>query len=179
MNASLYCGVSSSKVCIAQHWNSGAEFIAPWGNTVSRFGQWVNWKLWGVGIQLLISTHHNLRKGQPSRKWHAPHGSPWSHRPTEVRWRLLLWPCWVPVHCVPCEAHSSSSQERYADDPSGVLNPGKTRKNIHTGFFLEPYNFPKGWGRLPTIIFNTHTVILHLVTILTLSTVEGTSLRTL
>ena len=23
---------------------------------------------------------------------------------------------------------------------------GKTRKNIHTGFF-EPYNFPKGWGQ--------------------------------
>ena len=32
------------------------------------------------------------------------------------------------------------------DDPSGILNPGKTRKNIHTGFF-EPYNFPKGWGQ--------------------------------
>ena len=64
------------------------------------------------------------------------------------------------------------------DDPSGILNPGKTRKNIHTGFF-ESYNFPKGWGQLPTIIFNTHTVILHLETILTLSTVGGTSLRAL
>ena len=32
------------------------------------------------------------------------------------------------------------------DDPSGILNPGKTRKNIHTGFF-EPYNFSKGWGQ--------------------------------
>ena len=32
------------------------------------------------------------------------------------------------------------------DDPSGILNPGKTRKNIHTGFF-EPCNFPKGWGQ--------------------------------
>ena len=30
------------------------------------------------------------------------------------------------------------------DDPSGILNPGKIRKNIHTGFF-EPYNFSKGW----------------------------------
>ena len=39
-----------------------------------------------------------------------------------------------------------------ADDPSGILNPGKTRKSIHTGFF-EPYSFPKGWGQLPTIIF--------------------------
>ena len=34
-----------------------------------------------------------------------------------------------------------------ADDPSGILNPGKTRKNIHTGFF-EPYNCPKGWGQV-------------------------------
>ena len=34
-----------------------------------------------------------------------------------------------------------------ADDPSGILNLGKTRKNIHTGFF-EPYNFPKGWGQV-------------------------------
>ena len=32
------------------------------------------------------------------------------------------------------------------DDPLGILNPGKIRKNIHTGFF-EPYNFPKGWGQ--------------------------------
>ena len=32
------------------------------------------------------------------------------------------------------------------DDPSGIVNLGKTRKNIHTGFF-EPYNFPKGWGQ--------------------------------
>ena len=33
------------------------------------------------------------------------------------------------------------------DNPSGILNPGKTRKNIHTGFF-EPYNFSKGWGQV-------------------------------
>ena len=31
------------------------------------------------------------------------------------------------------------------DDPSGILNPGKIRKNIHTGFF-KPHNFPKGYG---------------------------------
>ena len=77
-----------------------------------------------------------------------------------------------------CQPMQTIRYSGSADDPSGILNPGKTRKNIHTGFF-EPYSFPKGWGQLPTIIFNTHTVILHLETILTLSTVGGTSLRAL
>ena len=40
----------------------------------------------------------------------------------------------------------SQTQAISIDNPSGILNPGKTRKNIHTGFF-KPYNFPKGWGQ--------------------------------
>ena len=35
---------------------------------------------------------------------------------------------------------------RHNDDPSGILNLGKTRKTFIQGFF-EPYNFPKGWGQ--------------------------------
>ena len=54
-------------------------------------------------------------------------------------------------HMMPCNT-STSAQPPYVfnvpnDDPSGILNPGKTRKNIHTGFF-EPHNFPKGWGQV-------------------------------
>ena len=40
-----------------------------------------------------------------------------------------------------------SSSRCRGDDPSGILNPGKTRKNMHTGFF-EPYNLPKAWGQV-------------------------------
>ena len=47
-----------------------------------------------------------------------------------------------------CANHGKgdSSGMNTGDDPSGILNPGKTRKNIHTGFF-KPYNFPTGWGQ--------------------------------
>ena len=62
-----------------------------------------------------------------------------------------------------------------ADDLSGILNPGKTF--IHG--FLSLIIFLKAGDKHPAIIFNIYTVILHLVTILKPSTVEGTSLRTL
>ena len=48
------------------------------------------------------------------------------------------------------------------DDPLGILNPGKTRKNIHTGFF-EPYKFPKGWGQV------SNNYIQHIYSYYTLS----------
>ena len=49
-----------------------------------------------------------------------------------------------------------------ADDPSGILNPGKT--------FIQGFSsliiFLKAGDKHPTVIFNIYTVILHLVTIL-------------
>ena len=59
-----------------------------------------------------------------------------SHVWSKFYWDNRLWGDW---------GQSLSKCGGY-DDPLGILNPAKTRKNIHTGFF-EPYNFPKGWGQ--------------------------------
>ena len=71
------------------------------------------------------------------------------------------------------EGHHDS--EGHDDDPSGILNPGKTFIHGFSGLI----NFLKAGDKHPTIIFNIYTVILHLVTILKPSMVRGTSLQTL
>ena len=62
--------------------------------------------------------------------------------------------------------------EDNTDDPSGILNPGKT----FIQGFLSLINFLKARDKHPAIIFNIFAVILLLVTILKPSMVEGTSL---
>ena len=71
--------------------------------------------------------------------------------------------------------HVWSKIYRDNDDPSGILNTGKTRKTFIQGF-SSLIIFLKAGDKLPTIILNTYTVILHLVTILKPSMVGGTSL---
>ena len=61
------------------------------------------------------------------------------------------------------------------DDPLGILNLGKTFIHGFSGLI----KFLKAGDKHPTIISNIYTVILHLVTILKPSMVEGMSLQML
>ena len=78
-------------------------------------------------------------------------------------------------------SHNTLKETRWIGSlmiPQGSWTREKPGKTFIQGF-SSLIIFLKAGDKLPIIIFNTYTVILHLVTILKPSTVQGTSLRTL
>ena len=86
--------------------------------------------------------------------------------------------CFYPQHHMYGQKSTETTGCGVTEDSHNVSVEDMMIGKTFTQGFSSLIIFLKAGDKLPTIIFNTYTVILHLVTILKPSTVRGTSLRT-